>query len=74
MDASIMKSNTVSSYLSKQEETKAKLKARLAFSDQEIELQGRRIHELEQLVKRQRLKLNTLCAGPMLMDGAIETE
>ncbi|GFS10019.1 mirror-image polydactyly 1-like [Elysia marginata] len=66
--------NTFSSNISKHEDVDAKLMARLAFSDQERQLQSQRIKELEQMVKRQRQKLNVLCAGPMLMDGCIETE
>ncbi|RUS74055.1 hypothetical protein EGW08_018182 [Elysia chlorotica] len=73
-DQAMTKNNTVSSYFSKHEDTKAKLEARLAFSNQERDIQSQRIKELEQLVKRQRKKLNAMCAGPMLMDGYIETE
>ncbi|KAK3792252.1 hypothetical protein RRG08_007332 [Elysia crispata] len=73
-EQAMTKNNTVLSYISKHEDTKAKLEARLAFSNQEREIQGHRIKELEQLVKRQRKKLNAMCAGPMLMDGCIETE
>ena len=44
-EQAMTKNNTVLSYISKHEDTKAKLEARLAFSNQEREIQGHRIKE-----------------------------
>ncbi|BFZ07619.1 hypothetical protein BsWGS_10658 [Bradybaena similaris] len=54
--------------LSKEAEWKAKLEAKILSLEQEKKSQSQQIDKLQQLVERQRQKINTLCAGPMLME------
>jgi len=61
------KSNLSAQLLRQKEETE-KLELKLAEKEKESLTQNDRIQSLEKIVTRQRQKLNTLCAGPLLME------
>ncbi|XP_005106241.1 uncharacterized protein LOC101850275 [Aplysia californica] len=67
-DSEFNKNNNVAAQLTQHAEDKAKLEAQLAILENEKLAQANQIKKLEQLVTRQRHKLNTLCAGPLLME------
>ncbi|CAG5132198.1 unnamed protein product, partial [Candidula unifasciata] len=58
----------VNSVLSKKAEEKVELETKIVLMEKKNQSQSAQIEKLQQLVERQRQKINALCPGPMLME------